>query len=89
MECEPGSGGVVCAACFVVRAHAKGITSYIWWLVPVPPSMDPAIPPEGRVTPRYRRFIGHPTELLRQWYAGFVDCQGDWSRFPLGNDREN
>jgi len=82
MECEPGAGGVVCAKCFVIRAYAKGITRYIWHLVPTPPSMDPEVPPRGRVTPTYRRFVGPPVELLRQWYASYLNCQGDWTRWP-------
>lgn len=82
MECEPGCGGVVCPTCFVKRAYAKGITRHIWHLVPTPPSMDPEVPPQGRVTPTYRRFIGPPAELLRQWFANYLDCTGRWAQWP-------
>lgn len=40
------------------------------------------IPLRGRVTPRHRRFVGPLKELLRQWYAAYVRCRGDWSREP-------
>ena len=39
MECDPGAGGVICARCFVIRAHAKGIGrgfGHGWYLVPKP-----------------------------------------------------
>jgi hypothetical protein len=82
MECVPGTGGVVCATCFVKRAYAKGITQYIWELVPRPPGMDVEMPLRGRVTPTYYRFTGEPTELLRQWYANYLDCLGRWKCWP-------
>jgi hypothetical protein len=80
MQCEPGAGGLLCPQCFVIRAHAAGIAQYVWAIVPVPPSMDPEVPLRGRVTPKYHRFEGPPTELLRQWYVHF--CLGDWERCP-------
>jgi len=78
MRCEPGAGGIICAKCFVKRAYAKGLTDYSWALVPKPPGMDVEMPLRGRVTPRYHRFVGEPPELVRQWYASYLNCQGEW-----------
>lgn len=85
MECKPGHGGLVCPTCFVKRAYAKGITRYIWDLIPRPPDMDVEMPLRGRVTPTYHDFTGEPMELLRQWYAGYVDCTGEWARWDPDN----
>ena len=81
MGCEPGAGGIVCAQCFVKRAYAKGLRDYTWFMVPVPVSMDPEVPLRGRVAPTYQRFAGPPTEVVRQWYAAFLDCRGNWARW--------
>jgi len=71
MECEPGSGGVVCATCFVVRAHAKGLglgNGLAWLVAPVPAGFDTKMPLEGRV--RMSRvpwnFGGGPVMLRRR-----------------------
>jgi hypothetical protein len=48
--------------------------------------MDPEVPLRGRVTPTYHRFVGEPTELLRQWYASYQDCSGDWARWTPAED---
>ena len=84
MECVPGirTGGIICPTCFVRRAYAKGITQYVWYLVPKPHGMDPKVPLEGRVTPTYHHFTGLPTELLRQWYACFLNPSGQWASWP-------
>jgi hypothetical protein len=82
MECEPGCGGLVCVTCFVKRAYAKGVRRYVWELVPRPPGMDVRMPLEGRVTPTNHRFTGKPKQLLRQWYARYLDCVGKWRRWP-------
>lgn len=85
MGCEPGAGGIICAQCFTIRCHAKGIGRGLglgWYLVPKPNGMDPAVPLQGRVTPTYHRFVGEPDELVGQWYASYQDCEGRWKRWP-------
>jgi hypothetical protein len=80
MECEPGQGGLLCVTCFVAYAHARGITDCMWFIVPVPKHLDTQVPIRGRVTPTYHRFVGEPSELFRQWYAGFVNNSGVWEQ---------
>jgi len=58
MECRPGAGAVICATCFVKRAYSKGVTRYIWQLVPIAPGMNVEMPLRGRVTPTNHRFTG-------------------------------
>lgn len=72
------TGGILCPQCFVARAWDLGLTNVNWALIPIPKGFCPDVPLRGRVVPLYHYFTGDPPELMRQWYAAFVDTLGHW-----------